>query len=153
MSIYMSLEVRLTGTCWEGWVTMPNWEAGEVNTLGCCFYWTFPPGSVVTASPSLKMYDGTACTFYWKKPSNWPKGAQTLLFAFFNINFPFLLLFGPHLSQPPAWPGMNWVVNVNWNRLPLATHMTVRYFGPDRDWQRWTPQPSQLSLQSPMLTL
>lgn len=106
MSIYMSLEVRLTGTCWEGWVTISDWEVGEVNTLGCCFCWTFPPGAVVTASPSLKMYDGTACTVYRKKPSNWPKGAQTLLFRFFNIYFPFLLLFGPHLSN--LLPGQVW---------------------------------------------
>jgi len=37
---------------------MLNQEAEEVYPLGCCFYWTFHPGAVVTATPSLKIYDG-----------------------------------------------------------------------------------------------
>lgn len=36
----------------------PNREAEEVNTLGCCFYWTFHPGAVVRATRSPKIYYG-----------------------------------------------------------------------------------------------
>lgn len=28
------------------------------NTLGCCFYWTFPSGAVVTETPRSRIYDG-----------------------------------------------------------------------------------------------
>ena len=37
---------------------MRNSESEEVNTLGCCFYWTFRPGAVVTATPSPEIYFG-----------------------------------------------------------------------------------------------
>lgn len=85
--------VRLAGTCREGWLTMPNWEAEEVNTLGCCFYWTLHPGAVVTATSSPKIYDGTACDSYCKNQVAGNQLGHTLLFAFFNIYFSFLLRF------------------------------------------------------------
>lgn len=103
-----SLEVvRLAGARWEGWVMAPNWEAEEVNTLGCCFYWTFHPGAVITATLPLKIYDAAACTSCWKSQVILKQGAKEncslhpLTSLFLSFCSRSLICF-----SPPAWPGM-----------------------------------------------
>ncbi len=131
----VSLEVvRLAGTCWEGWVMMPNQEAEEANTLGCCFYWTFHPGAVITTVPSPKIYDGTASSSYCKSQGlpNQEGHRNCSLHSLTSIYLP-----SPSLSLICFSPWSHQV----WTTLLLSPETDCCILHTETSQQRWTHSP------------